>query len=81
MHDSSGYDDGYERDPEGPSEADLERFGAEYVTCPHCGEEVYDQAEVCEHCLMALHVKPKSKGVWVTIGAIALVALFLMIIL
>ena len=35
---------------EGPSRADLERFGGELKPCPECGKEVYDQAEVCHAC-------------------------------
>lgn len=77
----SGYRDTYEYDPEGPSEDDLERFGDEFITCPHCGAKIYDQAEVCPNCLMAVHIRPKSKAVWVTIGAIALVAIFLIVVL
>ena len=41
-------------DPEGPSAADLDRFGGESVVCPECGFEVYDQAEVCPRCGRAL---------------------------
>lgn len=37
-------------DPEGPSAADLDRFGSEYTTCPRCGEQFYDQADTCPHC-------------------------------
>ncbi|MEL6330226.1 MAG: hypothetical protein AAFR38_11240 [Planctomycetota bacterium] len=37
-------------DHEGPSEADLERFGGETKRCPECGAEVYDQAAACHRC-------------------------------
>lgn len=37
-------------DPEGPSAADLERFGGEFITCPNCGHEAYDQADTCDRC-------------------------------
>ena len=37
-------------DPEGPSAADLDRFGSEFTTCPRCSEEFYDQADTCPHC-------------------------------
>jgi len=57
-----GHDDGIDEDgfdpadlgegldPEGPSAADLERFGGETITCPVCGVETYDQAELCHNC-------------------------------
>lgn len=41
-------------DPEGPSAADLERFGGETVTCPLCGVETYDQTDMCHNCGAAI---------------------------
>jgi len=36
---------------EGPSAEDLKRFGDdEYGFCPHCGEEVWDDAPTCPSC-------------------------------
>ncbi|MCH2135627.1 MAG: zinc ribbon domain-containing protein [Phycisphaerales bacterium] len=38
---------------EGPSEADLDRFGDDDNAggfCPDCGAEVWDQAEFCQTC-------------------------------
>lgn len=35
---------------EGPSAADLDRFGGDTGYCPACGAEVYDQAEFCPEC-------------------------------
>lgn len=40
-------------DPDGPSASDLDQFGSEFMPCPHCGEEYYDQAEVCPRCGLA----------------------------
>ncbi len=37
-------------DPEGPSEADLDRFGDEFLTCSACGADYYDQLDACPHC-------------------------------
>lgn len=37
-------------DPEGPSEADLERFGGSTRACPNCGSDVYDEATICPVC-------------------------------
>lgn len=49
------FDDGL--DPEGPSEADLDRFGDEQVRCWNCHAHYYDQLEHCPHCGSA-HRKP-----------------------
>lgn len=59
-------------DPEGPSAADLERFGDEFVTCPVCGRAAYDQADQCHHCGAWLHAGP-TQGVpaWVFVTVIA----------
>ncbi len=37
---------------EGPSQADLDRFGGDDQTawCPQCGAEVWDDAEYCPEC-------------------------------
>jgi len=40
-------------DRELPSEADMARFGYDTVVvtrCTECGEEIYDDCEVCPHC-------------------------------
>lgn len=37
-------------DPDGPSAADLDRFGAETVACAACGAEVWDQSDACHAC-------------------------------
>lgn len=63
-------------DPEGPSRADMERFGDEFVTCPECKSLVYDQAEVCQACGRALHGEPKGPPMWaVGVGAAVVAAL------
>jgi len=33
-----------------PSDEDVERFGSAVRTCPECGKEVFDDAEICYHC-------------------------------
>jgi hypothetical protein len=45
-----GRDFGPVRDEEGPSDADVERFGSETIPCPKCGDEMYDEAEMCMAC-------------------------------
>jgi hypothetical protein len=39
-------------DDQGPSPEDIARFGDDDRTgyCPHCGEEVWDDAERCAKC-------------------------------
>lgn len=44
----------FDPDYEGPSEDDIQRFGADFVTCPNCSSDVYDQAAVCPTCGMHL---------------------------
>ncbi|MDX9912663.1 MAG: zinc-ribbon domain-containing protein [Phycisphaerales bacterium] len=70
-------------DPEGPSADDLERFGSEFHTCPNCGAEVYDQAEVCPKCLTPMNATP-SRGMptWAIFAAcVVLVGLLLLWVL
>ncbi len=45
----------------GPSPEDLRRFGGETAYCPHCGGEVWDQAEVCPACGAYLAGAPTSR--------------------
>jgi hypothetical protein len=35
---------------EDPTEADMERFAGDTGFCPHCGEEVWDEAYACPEC-------------------------------
>jgi hypothetical protein len=37
-------------DPDGPSRADLERFGDVTMKCPECGTELFDDVAVCWKC-------------------------------
>lgn len=63
-------------DPEGPSPEDLERFGDEFRTCPSCGSDVYDQAELCHVCGHAFEEPAGKPPVWILIVlAIALLAM------
>lgn len=67
-------------DPDGPSEADIERFGSEFKTCPDCGDEVYDQAEFCTACNHAFEGADEPSGIpmWaMLIAALLLIAFVL----
>ncbi|MCL4741167.1 MAG: zinc-ribbon domain-containing protein [Phycisphaerales bacterium] len=66
-------------DPEGPSAADLDRFGGEFVVCPECGFEVYDQAEVCPRCGRALTTLGGGRASrWVIVVVVVVLAVFVL---
>ena len=62
-------------DPDGPSPEDLERFGSELRTCPECGSDVYDQAEMCPVCGRALSQPSSGPGALTIAIALVLVAM------
>jgi len=35
---------------EGPTQADIDKFGGVTRPCPECGKDVYDDASMCYHC-------------------------------
>jgi uncharacterized membrane protein YvbJ len=35
---------------EDPSESDMEQFAGDTGFCPHCGEEIWDEAYACPEC-------------------------------
>jgi hypothetical protein len=44
------------------------------VDCPHCGSEVYEDAQRCPHCgeyLSEEDAPPERKPLWIVIGAAA----------
>jgi len=62
---------------DGPTDADLEKFGGVTRTCPECKTEVFDDAEVCWKCgraFMGGDAKT-SRAVWWVIGLIVLLVL------
>jgi hypothetical protein len=74
-----GRDYGPVRDDEGPSAADMARFNRETIDCPKCGEEMYDEAEVCLNCGHIL-VEEDKAGLppWVVGTAVVLIGLLAM---
>lgn len=72
------FDGGEALDPDGPSEADLERFGDAVRTCPACGNDVYEDAALCHVCGEALENTPASTPPWALVVACVLVVLFLL---
>lgn len=67
-------------DDEGPSEADIERFGDATRQCPECGREVYDEAEICPHCGHAFSREARRAPVWVVVTAVVVVAAFVLFV-
>lgn len=65
-------------DPEGPSPADLERFGDEFRTCPECGSDVYDQAEMCPKCGRAFE-HHTSTPVWLIPLVVFVLVVFVLV--
>jgi len=67
-------------DPDGPSEHDLDRFGSEFKTCPECGSEAYDQAELCPSCGHAFDGADKltNMPMWAMLVAGTLVVVFIL---
>lgn len=72
---------------EGPSDADLERFGEDAGGyCPECGEEIYDDVEQCPACGMFISGTtsrpPREQAAqrqWVQMVAIVTLIGFLML--
>src|SRR5262245_46278337 len=57
-------------DHEDPSPEDVERFSDVTLTCPSCGKEVHDEAELCYHCGGAFTAETKGPPVWIIITAV-----------
>jgi uncharacterized protein (DUF983 family) len=78
--DPSDFVDDEGLDPEGPSRADIERFADESRRCPSCGEDVYEDAQLCQVCGHAFEDRPGKTPPWVLIVSavllLALLALF-----
>ena len=69
-------------DPEGPSATDLDQFGDELISCPHCKRSIYDQSEICPHCGWAMLDEPTdSKKMLVGIGSVVMVLLLVWFLL
>jgi predicted amidophosphoribosyltransferase len=78
MHQEPDFDQGL--DPDGPSAADLDRFGDEFTACPNCSEQFYDQADICPSCGHALGHEPSGIPLWASITGVVLLLAFIMYI-
>lgn len=76
-----GKDLGPMEDHEAPSQEDIERFSSVTRTCPHCKEDVYDDAELCYHCGEALVQADKPLPIWVAAAAVLVLLGMLLMIL
>lgn len=67
-------------DSDGPSSADLERFGGVTVKCKHCDSELFDDAAVCWNCGKVVLGDAENNGIpkWAILMALALVAMFVL---
>lgn len=67
-------------DDDGPSAADVARFGDVTVKCPECGTELFDDVAICWQCGRALGASGDAKGppMWAVIVVVVLVALLAM---
>lgn len=76
----------FDEDDEGPSQADLERFGGDDVPCPSCGADVYHDAPFCPRCGHAImeseirgrRVPPSRRPWFVAAALLALIAFVIM---
>ena len=64
---------------EDPSEEDIAKLDSPTRTCPHCGREVYDDAEVCYHCGHAFMAGERATP-WLQIAVAGLLILVFLVI-
>ncbi|MFO0830311.1 MAG: hypothetical protein U0637_00575 [Phycisphaerales bacterium] len=61
-------------DENDPREEDLDQFSGVTRTCPECGSEVYDEAELCWKCGHAFSGDAKPLPRWVVVVAVVVIA-------
>lgn len=71
----------FDPEDEGPSAADLARFGSVIVSCPNCTTDIHDEATMCPTCGHAMgHVASepvKSKTRFAVGTAVVIIGAFL----
>lgn len=65
-------DENFDPDLEGPSDADIEKFGTNEIECPECGASVYFDVPLCPRCGHAMSGADRSKAAKQTGTIIAL---------
>ena len=66
----------FDADEEGPSQADIARFGGDDIPCPECGTAVYHDSPLCQSCGHAItrdEAAESGGGKQLLIGGVALV--------
>lgn len=67
---------------DGPSDADIARFGDVTVKCPECGTELYDDVALCWKCGRPVGpgAPKESNGapLWIIITVLAVIATFVL---
>jgi hypothetical protein len=75
----------FDPDYEGPSAADIDRFGSETRVCPACATEVWDGASLCPACGFILEDEisnPRSvRNLILTVGLILGGVAFVLVVL
>jgi len=73
----------FDPDCEGPSDADLDRFGGDSAHCSNCGEEIWHDTPICPNCRTIVEERlDSSKKPWVVaVGVVALIAFVLVFVL
>jgi len=65
---------------EGPSQADIERFGGDEITCPECCAEVYYDATFCHECGHVIEEKATGTSKpWVAVAAVVALVAFVLV--
>ncbi|MFN0131325.1 MAG: hypothetical protein ACKVW3_02140 [Phycisphaerales bacterium] len=70
-----------DHDPDGPSEADLKRFGDVTVKCKECGTELFDDVSQCWKCGRPVGLAEDSRGLptWAVVAAFILIAALVLV--
>ena len=71
-------DETFDPDFEGPSDADIAKFGSDDIECPECGASVYYDVPLCPRCghaMSAADRTPTTKKTGIIIAAGAALAL------
>ncbi len=55
---------------EGPSDADIARFGGDEITCPECATEVYHDATFCHECGHVMEDRSGGSKKWIGVAAV-----------